>query len=294
MARVRTIVTGLAVIAALVNPVSAQKDPPAADVLRAATEYLATYATKVSGVTLEEAYTMLEVSGGRMANTRRITSDVALVNLDGRVLALRDPFAVDENPIRERTPRITSILAKPTQAAWDKAQEYAVESARYFQADVILRLNDPTIALQFIAPDNQMKVTYKIDGKKKFGGVETVGLRFQEPKSKAADYIVKTQGKAAATGRLWVDPATGRIHRTELTMQSDSEFVRIAVDYARDAALDLWLPSSMVDTYEITERVGTGMSNMGAGSSGIGRLSFDCRASYTNARLTPIDLRVTK
>jgi hypothetical protein len=77
-------------------------------------------------------------------------------------------------------------------------------------------------------------------------------------------------------------------------MTSESESVHIIVDYAHHAELDLWLPSSMTDTYEATERVGTGMSNMGAGTPGIARRSFDCRAAYANARLTPIDLRVAK
>ena len=46
----------------------------------------------------------------------------------------------------------------------------------------------------------------------------------------------------------------------------------------------------MTDTYESTERVGPGMTNMGSGSSGISRRSLDCRATYANPRLTPIDL----
>ena len=119
-------------------------------------------------------------------------------------------------------------------------------------------------------------------------------LRFQETKSTPPAYILDTPGKASASGKLWIDPATGRIHRTELSMQSDSESAHVIVDYAHDAGLDLWLPSSMTDTYEATERVGTGMSNMGAGTPGVARRSFDCRAAYSNARLTPIDLHITK
>jgi hypothetical protein len=150
------------------------------------------------------------------------------------------------------------------------------------------------LVLQFASPANQGKSTWKIDGKKKFAGVETVGLRFEETKRKTADYIVTTRGKAAGSGRFWVDPATGSVFRTELSMQSDAEFARIGVDYARDATLDLLLPAGMVDTYEAREVVGTSISNMGAGSPGVARRSFDCRASYARPTLTPIDLRVPK
>ncbi len=293
MRRVRALAV-LLVPALASIPLSAQKAPPVADVLRVAGEYLASYASRVSGVTLEEDYTLLDVSGGRLGLTRRIASDVVLLNLDGNVMGLRDPFAVDANPLRDRTPRITALLAKPSEAVWARAMAYAGESARYLQDELILRLNDPTLTLRFLAPGNQARVSCKIDGRKKIAGVETVVLRFQETKSTPPAYILDTPGKASASGKLWIDPATGRIHRTELSMQSDSESAHVIVDYAHDAGLDLWLPSSMTDTYEATERVGTGMSNMGAGTPGVARRSFDCRAAYSNARLTPIDLHITK
>jgi len=288
-------------------------------------------------------------------------------------MGLRDPFAVDDNALRERIPRITTLLASPSQAAWARAQEYAGEYVRYFLDDLILRFNDPTLTLRFLAPGNQARVTYKIDGGKKIGGVETVVLKFQETKTKPPVYILDTPGKAIASGkvwidpatgrihrtelsmqsdpeyvhvivdyahepgldlwidggkkiggvetvvlkfqetktkppvyildtpgkaiasgRVWIDPATGRIHRTELSMQSDPEYVHVIVDYAHEPGLDLWLPSAMTHTVEATERTGTGMNNMGSGTPGIGRRSFDCRAAYSNVRVTPIDLRATK
>lgn len=186
------------------------------------------------------------------------------------------------------------VLAQPSEAAWARAQAYAAESARFFEDDLILRLNQPTHALGFVAPENQARVTYKVDGRRKIGGIETVVLKFQEMKVKPPVYILDTPGKAIASGKLWIDPATGRIHRTELSRQSDSESAHIIVDYAPSAALDLWLPSSMVDTYEVTERVGPGISSPGGSAPGLARRSFDCRATYPNARLTPIDMRVTK
>lgn len=289
---IRAIVTVLLVSVALGAPVAAQKGPAPADVLRVATEYLEEYAPRVSGVTLEEEYTMLDVSGGRVSGTRRLTSDVVLLNLAGKVIALRDSFAIDNNPLRERVPRITSLLVKPTASAWERAQAYASESFRHMQAELIARVNEPTLALLFLAPENQSRVTFKIDGRKRMDGAEVVGLRFEEPKAKNPSYVIKTHGDAVASGRLWIDPATGRIHQTELSLRSPSESARIAVTYARDPSLDVWLPSAMVDAYE--ESVATGaVSNMGGGANNV-RRSFDCRARYSNPRLTPIVLAVPR
>ncbi len=293
-------ISGLAMLAAaavLSPPVAAQTGVTAADVLRAASGYISTYASKLSGVTLQEEYTLLDVSGGRIVYSRRISSDLVLLDLNGRVVGLRDPFAVDANALRERTPRITTVLARPSQATWQRAQDYANESLRYFQDEIIIRLNDPTLALRFVDPDHDMRSTFKIDGKKKIEGIETVGLAFQETKVKppaTPNYVLPTPGNAWARGKLWVEPATGRVLRTELSMQSDTETARITVEYSHDAELDLFLPASMTDTYEVSERSGASMNNMGAGSPGVARRAFDCRATYTKVGYTPIEMKVVK
>lgn len=294
MIPIRSLAALFAACTLLPATLAAQKETTAADVLRAVAGYITTHASSVSGVTLREEYTLLDVSGGRVLNTRRISSDVVLLDANGHLVALRDPFAVDENALRERTPRITTLLAKPSQVAWEQAQAYASESLRYFVDGLIVRLNDPTLALRFASPENQARSTFKLEGRKKIQGVDTVGLAFQETKVSQPGYILETPGNASARGKLWVEPATGRILRTELSLQSDTESARITVDYKRDPDLDAWLPASMVDTYEVSERVGTGMSNMGAGSPGIARRSFDCRATYSKVSHTPIQLKVVK
>jgi hypothetical protein len=266
--------------------------PTVEGVLESASDYLATYAPKVSGVSLDEQYTITEVSGGRMSTPQRLSSDVVLLNLAGKVISLRDAYAIDNSPIRERQPRIVSLLAKPTTETWEQAQAYVSETFRHMKHELIAKMNEPTLALQFLSADYKNRVTFKLDGKKKLDGVETLGLRFQEPKNKEQSYIMGTRGKAVSSGRLWTDPATGRIHQTELWLQSGSETVRVTVTYAREATLDVWLPSTMFDEYQTSERTGE-FSNMGAGGYNA-RQAFECRATYSNARRTPIDLSVPK
>jgi hypothetical protein len=262
------------------------------DLLKVALAYLDTYATRVSGVSLEEQYTITDVSGGRMSTPQHLTSDIVLLNLGGKVIAMRDAFAIDNNPLRERQPRIISLLTQPTTEKWNQAQTYAAETFRRMKSELIATLNEPTLALQFLTAENRSKVTFKLDGRKKLDGVYTQGLGFREPKNLTGSYIMKTRGKALASGRLWTDPITGRIHQTELWLQSGSETVRITVTYARDAALDVWLPSLMVDDYQTSVRTGE-FSNMGAGGYNESRV-FECRATYDNPRYTPVDLSVSR
>ncbi|MSO48939.1 MAG: hypothetical protein EXQ49_03395 [Acidobacteria bacterium] len=225
-----------------------------ADVLRASGEYHTAYVNNVSGVTMEEQYQLMDVTGGKMSSAVRIASDVVFVNLNGGVAALRDPYSVDTKPLRERTPRITALLAAPatpTLRDWETAITYPPLGAVHFVLDLILKVNEPTTALKFIAPALQGGLTYKLDGKRKINNVQTVGLGFDEAQAQEKKYLLGTRGNARAFGRILVDPATGAAHETELWIESKTETA--TVKYARHAALNLVLPSDMNETYEERE-----------------------------------------
>ena len=288
----RAVVTTVVAITLLTGSPSGQPAPVTVEgLLRAAGTYLSTYSAKVSGVSLEEQYTILDVSGGRM-RTQRLSSDVLLLNLGGRVISLRDAFAIDNQPLRERQPRIATVLAKPSEATWKQAQDYAIETFRHMQADLILRLNEPSLALQFLVPEYRQRSSYKVETGGMVEGTRTVALAFEELKNPDASYIVKTRGRASAKGRFWIDPSTGRIHQTELWIQSETETARVKVTYALESELDLLLPARMFDTYDTSESRGE-VSVMGVGNYNV-RRSYECRATYSNARLTPIELAVVK
>lgn len=272
---------------------SARKAEPTLESTLAITgAYLHTYARRVSGMTLEEQYTIVDVSTGRMKPPVRVSSDVVLLDLSGDVIALRDAYAIDNAPLRERQSRIPALLATPTEESWQQAQAYARESVRHMGAEIIARLNEPTAALQFISARNRARVDYRLDGRRRSAGVETVAIRFEEKKSREQRYILETRGRATGSGRFWVDPLSGTIHQTELWMQSDTETARLTVSYARDAATDLWIPARTTETYDTSESPNES-TNMGVGSYNV-RRSFQCAATYSNARLTPIELAVVK
>ena len=162
--------------------VGAQKAsaPALADLLRLGAEYAAAYAPKVSGVTLEEQLALIEISGGQMGVPEHLTSDLVLLNTNGHVLGLRDPFEVNGKALRERQPRITKLLAAPTAASWQTVQGFARENAQYLRANVVVWYSDPALALQFILASNQPRLMYKLEGTKKLNGVQTFGVGFKE------------------------------------------------------------------------------------------------------------------
>jgi hypothetical protein len=300
-ARRRSWMAGLSFLSAavampLLAAAPAPQTPSATDLLRTASEHFASYANKVSGVSLQEHYQLIDVTGGKMRSAIRISSDVVLVNLNGGIAALRDVYAVDTRPTRDRQPRILNLLAAPatpTVRDWNAAARFPAEGAVHFALDLILKLNEPTFALRFLAPDVQGKMKYDVNGQRKINGVATVGLRFDEPRGQDVKYVIGTRGNGRAAGRLWVDPATGAVHETELFVESAEDSATIKVKYAPHATLGFLLPVETNETCAERQAGNAIRGEDGAAGSGAGasRLSFQATAKYTNVTHTPIDLR---
>ena len=272
------------------TPTIAQR-PTLADLIKIGGDYVESYSTRASGAVLEEEYRLIEL-GPRMQVPKRVASDLVFVKVNGMLMTLRDVFAIDSKPVRERTPRLIQALEKPSLAAWQLAQSYSHEAQVHFLSALVVKLSDPAIALQFLARANQEKVRYRIDGNKKMNGVAVVGLRFEEPTGRTAVYHLRTQGNAAASGRFWMDPADGTIHQTELWLESPTEVARITVAYSLHATLNLWLPKETTEAYESRE-LGAGPSGASSTMNLVHRLETTIR--YSNARYQPIDLsKITK
>ena len=272
---------------ALTIPAYAQK-PELADLLRLAGDYHASYVSRVSGASLDERYALTQVITGRMNPPVYFSSDVLFVNVNGRVMGMRDPYAVDNVPLRERTPRIRTLLAEPTLEGWNKAQDYAAEQHFRFLSDIIISLNDPTLALRFLAPDIQPKLTFKLEGQKTVDGVSVASVGFKENGNRDTRFTLQTRGNGSASGRFWINPTTGAIVKSELWVNSSTEAVIINVTYAEHPALGLWLPQKMSEKYEWRELADVA-SNRGIGAYGA-RLFFQTDATYTNPQYKPIDL----
>ena len=291
MAYLRAMTAAGGVVVWLCAPTAEQNNPSLTSLLERGAAYVAAYAPRVSGVILEEQYMLVEIAG-TMTVPQRIASDVVLINLNGQTIALRDIYAVDTKPVRERTPRINTLLATPTSAGWELAQQYPRQSQHYFRSEIVLHASEVTLPLQFLDDVNQPRLTYRLDGQKKMNGVAVAGIRFQEPTARDKQYMLGTRGNAAVSGRFWLDIATGAIHQTELWLESPTETARIQVSYAPDATLGFVLPKEASATFE-ERQPGFGATNMGSGAIG-GRMRFECTIKYSNARHMPIDLTKIK
>lgn len=270
--------------------------PTLDEVLARAAEYHAAYVQQVSGVSLEEHIHLIDTAGGARQYNVRLSSDVVLVNTSGQVHALRDLFAIDTRPTRDREPRILQLLgapATPTIKDWQTVIALPQQGAHHFLLDIVVKVNAPTSALQFIAATNQPNLKYRLDGRKTMNGVPVVGVRFEEPAKQDHQYMLHTRSNARASGRFWVDPKTGAIHQTELWVESKWETAQVSVKYAPNEKLGLLLPSEMNDTYEEREGSG-GPHRLGQGTdpgdTNTTQWALESRATYSNVTFAPVNL----
>lgn len=286
--RAAAVVAGILVLG---TSAQAQK-PGLAEILTRVADYYAAYASRVSGAALDEHYSLTQLIAGRMQTPIRFASDLVLLNVNGRVLSLRDPYTVDNVRLREHTPRIIDLLVAPTLDSWKRAQAHAAEQEFRFLFDLILALNDPLRGLHFVSKEMQPKSTFTVEKFETMDGVAVARVGFKETGSRETKFALGTRDNAAASGRLWIDVATGAVHKTELWANSPNEAVVVNVTYVKEPGLDLWLPKKMTETYQWKE-LDDVLSNRNVGAYGE-RLFFQTTATYSKARHTPIDLSKTR
>lgn len=297
MSHLHRIVLVSVLLAATLTPVGAraQKAPDEAALLKAVGTYLENYSAKVSGTTLDELLILTELTGGNMSVPQRLSSDLVLVNLDaaGRMAGVRDVYAVDKKNLRPHQSRVTDALQHATLESWSAVQGFAREHAIYLQVNGVVWFSDPTLALAFVTAPNQLRMTYKIEGSKKMNGTQVFSLGFKETERPDGVYVLGTPDKARASGRVWIDPATGAVHETELWPESDTETARVRVTYTVEPTRTVLVPKEMSGSFDERERSSKSMTS-GIGTQDAKR-KFEANATYTNPRYVAIDLsRIAK
>jgi hypothetical protein len=277
---VRTLLAVSVSSLALVPAGATPQDPTLADLLKRGAVHIATYGPRASGVVLEEQYQLTEISGGRALVPKRIASDLTFVDVNGETVVIRDVFAVDTKPTRERTPRLQALLNSLTQQNWQQAQEYARQSYYHFIGNIVLRGSDPALGFAFLS-GNQPTLTYRLDGRKKVNGVAVAGVRFEEPTARDKVYLLGTPGNASGSGRFWIEPASGAIHQIELWLESPTESASVSLTFAVDQALGLILPKELSGRFEERE-LGAGPPTSATARTLTRRI--EGLARYSNAR----------
>lgn len=268
---------GIAVAVSLVSSLLAAsppvrlsaQEPAMADVLARAAQYVTAFADPSRLIVGEESYkhTFIRLMVNTAGGVERLPQGdhewtaemmIAATPQDEKAgfpwMEFRDIVMLDRKPARDGGSRLGMLATQPWNTAGPEAMKItrATAGTQFGRLDRAVLL--PRLACLFLHAANQPRFTFRKSGERKIEGVTTWEIRYQEKGSPTI--VASTTGQAApSTGSLWVDPATGQVLQSTLRNgDSSALFDEMTVKYAREQAIGLWLPVSLVNkTVDVEE-----------------------------------------
>lgn len=245
--------------------------PTLASVLEVATLYVEQFKQDLSAVVAEEHYRQDVRARGTGAaatltmasDTRQLRSDLLLVNMGrGRYVQFRDVYEVDGEAVRDRDQRLTGLFLDPSPSAAAQRERILEASARYNIGNVRRTLNVPTMPLMFLEAEFQPRFRFSRSEdprKPSLLGIEADPLPSRlwviDYRETARQTIVRrADGRSdqPAQGRFWIDPGSGRVVMTEMSIDGPSVKTVINVRYEPDPKTGLYVPTLMKERYDVS------------------------------------------
>ena len=183
---------------------------------------------------------------------REMTSELVMVRLPGTAgwVMLRDVLVVDKRSLPDRGERLLKLLQSPQADAFARASEIARESARFNLGRLARTINVPDIAIEYLLPKHTGRMRFDAPRSESIDGAAVEMFRFREVRGPS---IVRTPGGAdlLAEGRVWAEPASSEIVRTELILRDRNSTGRNVVDFRVDPRLRIRVPVKMTERYEM-------------------------------------------
>ncbi len=221
--------TALALV--LASTIARGAPPPSTkDVLAHAAAYVADFEQRLSGIVVEERYEQVVTFPARRPLVepmrRRLESDLLLVrpiHADAW-FQFRDVFAVDGEPVRDRSDRLVKLFMDPTATTDSQIRGILADSARYNIGSLVRTINTPVLPLQFLETGNQRRFSFKRAADRAPAAMtreepappgrftvttEVWVVAFSE--TRRGTMVRTTAGRdLPARGRFWIEPETRR------------------------------------------------------------------------------------
>ena len=234
-------------------------------VLEKAAAYVLAYERELGGMIADEEYIQEVFAATQLGavprmgvppvtrtGRRRTLADFLMVRVGGAAemwLGFRDVYEADGREIRGRSDRFAELLGKEQENALASWRRLASESSRFNIGSAYRNFQVPTFPLLLLRHEHQPHVRFTKQREVSVDGtaVWVVGFReFEGP-----SLVVDADNKPAfASGRVWIQPATGRLVRSEMIVSGpqDSD-ARSDVQFQHDQRLGIWVPVEMRERY---------------------------------------------
>ena len=179
-------------------------------------------------------------------------SDFMLVQLGGDGegwMPFRDAFEVKGAKVRERDDRLLKLFQVNDKERFEKAAKFSDDTSKHNLGNVARTINIPTLAMMFLHPRVNERFEFTDEGEETIDGRVLRRAAYREA---ARPTLIKTtRGRdLALTGRLWIDPFSGTVVKTELNAADPAVRCAITVTFKRNETLDFWVPSQMDEYYK--------------------------------------------
>lgn len=248
------LVSAFVVVLALAPARVTAQQTDVAGVLAKAASYLTSYEKAFSVVVAEESYLQTVRTNVGRNSQRTLRSDVLETSVgQNDWVAFRDVFEVDGQKVRDRDTRLQKLFLGAPAEAFAQMRRIVDESARYNLGGLKRNINVPTMALTYLRAANQPRSVFAAGGYQTVGSVNAVVLTFTE---KTKPTIVRSGLRdLPAIGRFWIDPESGRVVKTEVSIAGAGSPARITVTYGPVPKLAVWAPVLMMEVYDGTELI---------------------------------------
>ena len=192
---------------------------------------------------------------------RTLRSDLLLVHPVGADawMQFRDVTEVDGRRLKDRNDRLAKLFLEPSKSTAAQSRKIMEESSRYNIGDIERNINLPVLAL--VVLDRRMQPGFQF-------GLDKPGEKYDVPRLPAfapppdamvvsftetqlRTMVATPQGKnMPASGRFWMDPATSRVHLTEIGIEDLWLKAVIHVAYGMVEGVSVPVPVEMHERYE--------------------------------------------
>lgn len=161
----------------------------------------------------------------------------------------RDVVSVDGKERRFPDERVVRMFRSGNEDAFDLASQLHDESRQYDLGTVTRTINIPMLGLSLLHPEIRERFTFKHEAEETMAGRSVVRVSYRESYKPT---LIKTyRGRdLALTGRMWIEPETGVVVKTDMTAADPAVRAVVTVTFRRDGEIGFWVPERMEEYYK--------------------------------------------
>lgn len=226
-------------------------------ILAHAAWYTVDFVDRFANVVAEETYwqestnSRITASGAALsARRRQLKSDFLLVKPEESTdwQPFRDVFEVDGRAVRDRGQRLEKLFLTRSRDAIEQARRIADESARYNIGNIARTVNNPVLGAAMLQARNHGRMRFRLHGRDPDIGPNVYQVSFEE--TATPSLIRGSRGRdVKMRGRAWIDAPSGRIERTELSLQDPLVRAKLTTIFTLDERFQIGVPTEMRDEY---------------------------------------------